>query len=463
MRKISLTMVVMAFAITMDAQPPSGGGGQPGGSSSSSTPDGAAYTLSDGSVVTKSNETLSTSTADYNVVQVTKGTLNLTSCTVNKSGDTNSTDGDATSFYGINSAVYASGSSAFINMTGGTVTTTSKGSNAIFATDGATITADGVVIDNSKSVSRGLHCTYGGIINATNVNITTRSETSSTIATDRGGGTVTVTGGTSTAKGNNSAVLYSTGSITATNLTGVSEQGEIAVVEGDNSVTINNCTMTSGSSKRGLMMLQSGSGDADGVNASITVTGGTLNVTGSSTPLCEIPTLNNGTLTLTDVTLSVASGELMLVDYNTQWSTYGGYGHLVLQTTADSWSYTGTVDADKYSHATVLVGKNVVWNGTIDSDNDAVSTQVTVNEGATWVLTGNAFVTTLVNNGTIKTNGYTLTAATQSGTGTVTAIEAVAAENASANATAYDLGGRPVSVRNGKGIYIQNGKKYFRK
>lgn len=456
-------MAVMAFAVTMDAQPPSGGGDKPGGGSSSSTPDGAAYTLSDGSVVTKSNETLSTSTADYNVVQVTKGTLNLTGCTVNKSGDTNSTDGDATSFYGINSAVYASGSSAFINMTGGSVTTTSKGSNAIFATDGATITADGVVIDNSKSVSRGLHCTYGGIINATNVDITTRSETSSTIATDRGGGTVTVTGGKSTAKGNNSAVLYSTGSITATDLTGVSEQGEIAVVEGDNSVTINNCIMTAGSSKRGLMMLQSGSGDADGVNASITVTGGTLNVTGSSTPLCEIPTLNNGTLTLTDVTLSVASGELMLVDYNTQWSTYGGYGHLVLQTTADSWSYTGTVDADKYSHATVLVGKNVVWNGTIDSDNDAVSTQVTVNEGATWVLTGNAFVTTLVNNGTIQTNGYTLTAATQSGTGTVTAIEAVAADRVSNDSTAYDLGGCPVSVRNGKGIYIQNGKKFFRK
>lgn len=131
-------------------------------------------------------------------------------------------------------------------------------------------------------------------------------------------GTVTVTGGTATAKGKRSAVLYSTGTITATNLTGTSEQGEIADVEGDNGVIMNNCTMTSGSSERGLMMLQSGSGDAEGTNAYITVNGGSLTTTDSSAPLCEVPTLNNGTLTLTDVTLSVASGTLMYVDYNTQ-------------------------------------------------------------------------------------------------------------------------------------------------
>ena len=61
--------------------------------------------------------------------------------------------------------------------------------------DGWRTDAD-ITIDNQKSVSRGLHCTGSGIINATNVNITTRSETSSTVATDRRGGTVTVRGGT---------------------------------------------------------------------------------------------------------------------------------------------------------------------------------------------------------------------------------------------------------------------------
>ena len=161
-------------------------------SSGSKSPAGAAYMFNDGSTVTKTGETLSTSTSDYNVVQVTNGTLMLNDCTIQKTGDYSSNySGDDTSFYGTNSAVYASGSSAAVIISGGSVATNAKGANAIFATDGATITISNVTIDNTQSVSRGLHCTGGGIINASNVNITTRSETSSTVATDRGGGTVT--------------------------------------------------------------------------------------------------------------------------------------------------------------------------------------------------------------------------------------------------------------------------------
>ena len=77
------------------------------GSSSSKTPAGAAYTLADGSTVSKNNEALSTSTSDYNVVQVTNGTLTMTDCSVTKTGDYSSSySGDDTSFYGTNSAVY---------------------------------------------------------------------------------------------------------------------------------------------------------------------------------------------------------------------------------------------------------------------------------------------------------------------------------------------------------------------
>lgn len=458
MKKSLLILAVLALAsLTAQAQPPS--------DSSPTSPSGATYTLSDGSTVTKTGETLSSSTQYYNVVQVTNGTLNLTNCTLTKTGDGSS--GDNSSFYGNNSSIYAGGSNAVINISGGSVTSSSKGANAVFAYNGATINVDGITIDNSLAVSRGLHCTYGGKIVASNVDITTRSETSSTIATDRGGGTVTVTGGTATAKGSNSAVLYSTGTITATDLTGVSEQGEIAVVEGDNGVIIDGCTMTSGSSKRGLMMLQSGSGDAEGTNAYITVSNSTLTVTDSSTPLCEVPTLNNGTLTLTDVTLSVASGVLMLVDYNTQWSTYGGNGRLVLQTTEDAWSYTGAVEADAYSNAYVTVGENVTWNGTIDADNNAASATVTVNSGGTWDLTGDSYVTTVVNNGTINKNGYSLTYGTLSGSGTInegSGIEDIAISR-KLDGNIYTIDGKIAkehassTQRMPHGVYIFNGKK----
>ena len=36
---------------------------------------------------------------------------------------------------------------------------------------------------------------------------------------------------------------------------------------------------------------------------------------------------------------------------------------------------------------------------------------VTVDNGSTWILTGNCTVTTLTNNGTIDFNGYTITLA----------------------------------------------------
>lgn len=452
-KRIQVVLLLLVAGMTLLAQTRAG----------SKTPAGAAYVLSDGSTVTKTSEALSTTTSDYNVVQVTKGTLNLTDCTLKKEGDYSSSySGDDTSFYGTNSAVYASGSSVFINVSGGTVTTDAKGANAVFATDGATITVSDLTIDNSKSVSRGLHCTGGGIINASNVTITTRSETSSTVATDRGGGTVTVTGGTITAKGSKSSVLYSTGTISVDGITGLSEKGPMATVEGANTVIIENSQMTSNSDARGILLHQSNSGDAEGTKPVCTVTNSTLTTTDSSAPLCFVTNVT-ATLTLTDVTLSVASGRLMSVEYYKRGE--GSTGHLVLQTTKDSWAYTGSVDADNVNNAAVTVGENVTWNGTMDSDNNAVSTAVTVESGAVWNLTGNSYVTTLTNNGTINTNGYTLSYKTLNGSGIIsetTGIGEIVNSQSSNSQSIYTLDGR-IATNSMKGIMIQDGKKFVRK
>ena len=72
MKKISTLFAAIAVTTLSMAQPPS--------DLSSKYPQGATYTLSDGSTVTKSGETLSSSTQYYNVVQVSKGTLTLTNC-----------------------------------------------------------------------------------------------------------------------------------------------------------------------------------------------------------------------------------------------------------------------------------------------------------------------------------------------------------------------------------------------
>lgn len=279
---------------------------------------------------------------------------------------------------------------------------------------------------------------------------------------------MTVTNGTATAKGAKSAVLYSTGSITATNLTGISEQGEIADVEGDNHIVMNNCTMTSGSSERGIMMLQSGSQDASGYNPYVTATNCSLTTTGSSTPLCEVPTNVTATLNLTDCTLSVASGILMYADDNGQWQTSGSTGILNLQTTQNSFVYSGNAYADTKSNIQVVVGNNVTWDGAINMNDTAKSAKVTIEEGGIWAMTANANVDTLVNNGTIYTNGYTLIATNKSGSGTqeTTSINSIKTLNKEANSCIYTLDGKAVgkdanSLPNG--IYVIKGRKFLKK
>lgn len=250
---------------------------QPGGGSTKSSPSGATYKLTSGSE-TLLNTTYESTTSDYNVLQVTGGTLTVNNCTIKKSaGDTS--DSDGSSFFGINSAVYVAGSSAVINMTGGTITTTAKGSNAGFAYNSGTLNISDVTINNTGNLSRGIHATGGGIINATNLNVTTAGSNSSVVATDRGGGTVTVTKGSYVTTGTDCAILYSTGTITANDATGSSSKGEVGVIEGNNTITINNCDFTSGSSTRGLMILQSGSGDSQGYNGKITINGGKITLT----------------------------------------------------------------------------------------------------------------------------------------------------------------------------------------
>jgi hypothetical protein len=436
MKRILLISAISAFTFNMQAQPPS--------DSTPTYPSGAAYTLSDGSTVTKTGETLTSSTQYYNVVQVTNGTLNLTNCTLTKTGD--GSGGDNSSFYGNNSTIYAGAASstnyqsttaasgAKIVISNCTVTSSAQGANAVIATNGASVEVDGITIVNNNSVSRGLHATYGGIITASNVDITTNEATSSTIATDRGGGTVTVNGGTATANGSKSAVIYSTGTMAATDLVGTSAQGEIGVIEGDNSISMTNCTMTSGSSERGLLMMQSGSGDAEGVNPVMTITGTSLTMTDSSAPLLEVATCVTATCTLSNCTVTVPSGILMYVMADSQWSTSGAVGTLIL----DNGTYTGLVKYDS-----------------------GYTANVTVNEGAVWNLTANTSICTLVNNGTINCNGYTLTYTSKSGSGTINTdvgIDAVRADRE--NARCYSVDGRMID-EDAKGLVIKNGKTTF--
>ena len=359
------------------------------------------------------NVTYTSTTSDENAVMVSGGTLSMTNSFVNKAGGDTS-DNDGSSFYGTNAAILSTGSGV-VNMTGGKIYTTAKGANAVVAY-GGTVNMSDVTIECVKSVSRGIHATGGGTIVANNLTVVTQSETSSTIATDRGGGTITVNSGSFTAKGSKSSVIYSTGRISVVGITGLSEKGPIATVEGGNAVFIDDSSMTSNAEARGILLHQSNSGDAEGTKPSCAVTNSSLSTTNDSAPLCFVTNVT-GTLTLTDVTLDVASGILMSVEYYKRGNN--STGNLVLLTTKDSWIYEGDVNADDVNNVNVSVGKNVTWNGAANSDNTAKSATITVESGAVWNLTGNTYVTKLTNDGIINKNGYTLTCGSMTNNGMV--------------------------------------------
>ncbi|MDD4637078.1 MAG: hypothetical protein PHI48_10550 [Bacteroidales bacterium] len=369
--------------------------------------DAVPYTLFNGDTKSFSSKAFASEKADESAVKVTDGTLTLTNCEISKTGNT--TNPDNSSFYGVNAAVVAAGIPSKITINGGTITSFATGANAAVAY-GGTIAITGTTIYCSGQYAHAIHATNEGKITATNLSAATVGPNSSVIATDRGGGTIDVFGGNYSAKGDDAAIIYSTGTIRANGMTGSSLKGEMIVVEGSNSVTLTDCNLESKDSIRGILMLQSGSGDASGVTGNLSVTGGSLFALDTIAPLIEVTTNSTGNVMLDSVKVFTISKVLMKVDQNTRWSTSGATGNLTL---SGQVIYDGDIEADNTGTAIVTVNSGTTWYGAFNKANTAKAGSVTLN-GGTWKLTGqsNVGTLTLTNGAKIDKNGFTLTVTT---------------------------------------------------
>lgn len=366
-----------------------------------------AYTLSDGSTVTLSGSALTATTANQSAVLLKSGALTLTGYTLTKSGD--STAITTSDFTGLNAGVLVS--SGTLNITGSSITTAAAGANALFATGSSSkITASSLVISTTGDSSRGLDATYGGTITGANVTITTTGAHSAPLATDRGGGTITVTGGTLSAAGDGSPLIYSTGAISATNVTGTATGSQIACVEGKNSVVLSGCTMT-GAGLNGVMLYQSTSGDAAVGTAAFTATGSTLKTT-STGPMFYV-TNTTATATLTNTALTFSSGILANVAGNStnSWGTPGANGGK-LTLTGINQILTGNITCDSISTVALALTSSSSYTGAMNSAKTALSAAVSLDSTSTWTLTGTSYVTVLSNTLSSCTNiisgGYNL-------------------------------------------------------
>ena len=406
-----------------------GPGGAPGGGSSSSdiTYSGAAMISS---ADTQSGQNYSSSTSDESALLVsTSDDVTITDPTVTKSGD--SDGGDNCNFYGLNAAVLVKDGTT-TTITGGTITSDASGANGVFCYggnggqngvegDGTTLIIRDTKIVTTGDGSGGIMTTGGGVTQAYNLDVTTSGQSSAAIRTDRGGGTVTVDGGTYTSNGLGSPAIYSTADITVSNATLVSNLSEGVCIEGLNSITLNNCDLTANNTKCNgnatfydtIMIYQSMSGDAASGTSSFTMTGGSL--TSKNGHVFHV-TNTNAVITLSDVTITNEDADDILLSVCADgWS--GGSNTATMN--ASSQKLSGAIKVGSDSTLTLNLTDGSTWTGYVDGNitnakGDTVSTEVgtvsvTLDSTSTWTLSEDSYVTEFTGDtSNVISNGYTL-------------------------------------------------------
>ena len=369
--------------------------------------------------------TYTSSTKDENAILVNGTEANISGITVNKTGD--SDGGDSTSFYGTNSAILAK-SGANLTLKNITVTTDATGANGVFcyggsattnnsSSDGTTVTISDSKITTTKDNSGGIMTTGGGTMNASNLEINTAGTSSAAIRTDRGGGTVTVDGGTYTTTGQGSPAIYSTADITVSDATLVAKASEGIVIEGKNSVTIDNVNLTDTNNKlngqsttyKNIFLYQSMSGDAADGTAAFTAKNSTITTNkGDSfyvTNTTATINLTNNTIVNNDTT-----GNFLRAKTDS-WGKSGSNGGNVTLNMINQKAI-GNIVIDSVSTLVMNMKSNSYYEGSINTDNSAKSITLTLDSTSTIKLTADTYVTSLENadatNSNIDFNGYKL-------------------------------------------------------
>ena len=381
-------------------------------------------------------ETIENNTDEEHAITADGEEASYSNVAVVKTGDA---EGDEADFYGANAAIFATNGGS-LTLSEITVNTDGKHANGVFSYgEGTTVTISDSVIETSGNCSGGLMTTGGGTMNASNLLIHTTGNSSAAIRSDRGGGTVNVTGGSYTTEGTGSPVIYSTADITVSDAVMESTASQGVVVEGQNSVTLNNVNLTASNVKKNsnksewyqaVMIYQSMSGDADEGLASFAMNGGTLtNLNG------DIFFVNNTTATI-DLTGAAIVNEdsegVFLRAAAAGWGSEGSNGgHVTMN--ASGQNIDGDMIVDEVSSLNLYLKDNSSFSGAINSDGESGDVYVEIEDGSTWTLTGDSYITSLTcSAGSINLNGHKLYVnGKEYAEGTASEGEAIVVETAS--------------------------------
>ena len=392
-----------------DGEAPDGKGG-PDGQSQAPTEYDAENTYTEDAAVT--GESISSTGTDENAVLVQSGaTVSLSDTKIDRTSDA-STGGDSSSFYGVGAAVLATDGT--VNVTNSTITTDAAGAAGVFAYGDGVAEVSDTTITTGQDTSGGIHVAGGGTLKATNLTVETNGESSAAIRSDRGGGTMTVNGGSYTSNGTGSPAVYSTADITVSDAALTANGSEAVCIEGLNSLKLTNCDLTGNMQDLSqndctwnVILYQSMSGDSEVGNSTFSMIGGSLTAKNGG---MFYTTNTESTFYLSGVDITYAKDNPFFLKCTGNanqrgWGETGKNG-ADCSFTAQQQEMQGNVIWDSISQLDFTM-KSSTWTGAFVQDESNAAdggdgyANLVIDKDSTWIVTGDSVLTSLTNNGTI--------------------------------------------------------------
>lgn len=374
-------------------------------------------------------DTITSSGTDENALLISEGAaVRMTDVTVSRISS-DSTGGDLSSFYGVGAAILATDGTAYISDS--SIDTNAAGAAGIFAYGDGTVYALGTEIVTQKDTSGGLHVAGGGTLCAWDMDVETNGESAAAIRSDRGGGKMTVDGGSYVSNGVGSPAVYSTAEITVNDAALTANGSEAVCIEGKNTLRLYDCEVTGNMSDDdqndctwNVILYQSMSGDSEVGNSTFEMTGGSLTARNGG---MFYTTNTESTITLEDVDITYAADHEFFLrctgNANQRgWGQSGANGADCLFTGIDQ-DMEGDIVWDSISKLDAYLTEDSTLEGAVLQDDSCAgnggdgSCNVYIGEDCTWTVTGDSTLSALYCAGELEDeDGNTVTVKGSDGT-----------------------------------------------
>jgi hypothetical protein len=326
-------------------------------------------------------------------------------------------EGDASSLenvlaYGLNAAVLTH-ANAQLMLLNADVTANALGAGGV-CSYGGRVQLENSIVRATGASSYALLATGGGSIRTKEASLSTQGANSPALIAGLDG-QLYLEGGMAATGGEASAAILARGSVNASNATLRANNAEAIDVTGG-SVTLTDCAVSgrmpdaavAGTllSPYCVALYQNGIG---GELSSFSMTRGALSALNGD---LFYVTNTGASIYLEGVALTLGEGRVFLRvggnDGSRGWGKAGSNGADCAVIAKDQ-ALTGDVIADELSSVSLTLRGSSTFTGTVNAANTARAAKVTLEDGTTWSLTDNAYLTSFTGRvGAIVTNGFTV-------------------------------------------------------